>query len=240
MIGDMTIDEMKALANKHFGNWKNQFEAPKIIDTPPVNGFKIKEIKVFPEKDYTECTINIGFSPFNNINSDEDEIVAVLNYILAGSALTSRMGIELRDKQGLIYGIKSELWKRSDKIGYWKFNTKTGPQNVEKVITGIFKEIKKLFDDGITDTEIESAKNRQLGLLPFYVETPDDAAQIAFNAMKEKEPFDHFDHKAERILKITKDDIMRIAKKYLTIDNFIIVVDGPIEENSLDHLTGTL
>ena len=240
MVGDMTIDEMKALANKHFGNWKNQIEAPKIIDTPPVNGFKIKEIKVFPEKDYTECTINIGFSPFNNINSDEDEIVAVLNYILAGSALTSRMGIELRDKQGLIYGIKSELWKRSDKIGYWKFNTKTGPQNVEKVITGIFKEIKKLFDDGITDTEIESAKNRQLGLLPFYVETPDDAAQIAFDAMKEKEPFDHFDHKAERILKITKDDVMRSAKKYLTIDNFIIVVDGPIEENSLDHLTGTL
>ncbi|NCS88486.1 MAG: hypothetical protein AUK34_06250 [Ignavibacteria bacterium CG2_30_36_16] len=240
MVGDMTIDEMKALANKHFGNWKNQIEAPKIIDTPPVNGFKIKEIKVFPEKDYTECTINIGFSPFNNINSDEDEIVAVLNYILAGSALTSRMGIELRDKQGLIYGIKSELWKRSDKIGYWKFNTKTGPQNVEKVITGIFKEIKKLFDDGITDTELESAKNRQLGLLPFYVETPDDAAQIAFDAMKEKEPFDHFDHKAERILKITKDDIMRIAKKYLTIDNFIIVVDGPIEENSLDHLTGKL
>lgn len=240
MVGDMTINEMKDLANKHFGNWQSESEAPKIFDTPPVSEIKIREIKVFPEKDYTECTINLGFSPFNNIDSDEDEIVAVLNYILAGSALTSRMGIELRDKQGLIYGIKSELWKRSDKIGYWKFNTKTGPQNVEKVITGIFKEIKKFFDGGITDEELESAKNRQLGLLPFYVETPDDAAQIAFNAMKDKEPFDQFDRKAGRILKITKDDVMRIAKKYLTVDNFIIVVDGPIEENSLDHLTGAL
>ncbi len=236
MVGDMTIDEMKSLANKHFGNWSSDSDAPEIINTPPVKEVKMKEIKVFPEKDYTECTINIGFTPFNNIDSNEDEIVSVLNYILAGSALTSRMGIELRDKQGLIYGIKSELWKRSDKIGYWKFNTKTGPQNVEKVISGIYSEINKLFDGGITDEELSAAKNRQLGLLPFYIETPDDAAQIAFNAMKDNEPFDQFDKKAERILKISKEDVMRVARKYLTIDNYVIVVDGPIEENSLDHL----
>ncbi|MBZ0199930.1 MAG: insulinase family protein, partial [Ignavibacteriaceae bacterium] len=236
MVGDMTVDEMKVLANKYFGNWSSDSDAPEMINTPPVKEVKMKEIKVFPEKDYTECTINIGFSPFNNIAPDEDEIVAVLNYILAGSALTSRMGIELRDKQGLIYGIKSELWKRSDKIGYWKFNTKTAPQNVEKVITGIFKEINKLFDGNITDEELSSAKNRQLGLLPFYVETPDDAAQIVFNAMRDNESFDQFDNKAERIVKISKEDVMRIAHKYLTVDNYIIVVDGPIEENSLDHL----
>jgi len=240
MVGDMKSEEMKNLADQYFGNWKNNNDPVSIPEIIPVKEYNKKEIKVFPEKDYTECTVNVGFAPYNNIDPSEDETVAVLNYILAQSTLTSRMGLELRDKQGLIYGIKSELWYKSDNIGYWKFNTKTGPQNTEKVIRGIFSEIRKLLKDGITDDELNAAKQRQIGLLPFYMETPDDAASIAFDLIRDKKPFDFFDKKAERILSVTKDDVMRIAKKYFTLDRFMVVVDGPIEENSLDHLLNEL
>jgi zinc protease len=240
MVGDMKPEEMKDLANKYFGKWESDEDPVTIPMVKPVKELKKKEIKVFPEKDYTECTINIGFAPYNQIDPAEDEIVSVLNYILASSALTSRMGIELRDKQGLIYGIKSELWYKSDNIGYWKFNTKTGPQNTEKVIKGVFSEIRKLLKDGITDEELNAAKQRQLGLLPFYVETPDNAATIAFDMIRDKKPLNFFDNKAQRILSITKDDIMRIARKYFTLDKFMVVVDGPLEENSLDHVLNEL
>jgi predicted Zn-dependent peptidase len=150
------------------------------------------------------------------------------------------MGVELRDKQGLFYGIKSELWVKGDKIGYWKFNTQTAPRNTEKLIIGIFSEIKKLLKDGVTDEELLTAKNKQLGLLPFYVETPDDAASIVFDLLMEKRPLDSFDKKADRIKAITKEDILRIAKKYFTIENFVIAVDGPIEEHSLDSVINEL
>lgn len=240
MIGDMSHDQMKELAEKYFGDWKSGESSFDIPITPPVKELNKKVIKVFPEKDYTECTINIGFAPTNNVESSEAEPLAVMNYILASSALTSRMGIELRDKQGLIYGIKSELWATSDKIGYWKFNTKTAPENTEKVITGIFTEIKKLFEAGVTDEELDAAKQRQLGLLPFRVETPDDVAQIVFDSIREKESFDYFDKKTERIKAVTKDDVVRVAKKYLTLDRFVISVDGPIESDSLNKLSKEL
>ena len=240
MIGDMTPAEMKNLADKYFGNWKKSDAAPVMIEVPKVKSLSKKEIKVFQEKDYSECTINIGFAPFNDIKPEEDEIVAVLNHILAGSALTSRMGIELRDKNGWIYGIKSELWSKSDGIGYWKFNTKTAPKNTENVIKGIFSEIKKLLNDGITETELKEAKTRLIGLLPFYVETPDDASQYVFEMIQNKQPFNFFDKKADRILSITKEDVLRIAKKYFTLDKFVAVVDGPIEENYLDNLINEL
>lgn len=240
MVGDMKPEEMQALADKYFGTWKNDNPVIKVPEILPGKALNGKEIKVFPEKDYSECTINIGFSPYNEIDPSEDEIVSVLNYILAQSTLTSRIGLELRDKQGLIYGIKSELWYKSDNIGYWKFNTKTGPQNTAKVIKGIFSEIRKLLKDGITDQELEGAKQRQLGLLPFYIETPDDAASIIFDLIRDKKPMDFFDKKAQRILAITKDDVMRIAKKYFTLDRFMVVVDGPIESNSLDYLLDEL
>jgi zinc protease len=240
MIGDMTPDQMKDLANKYFGKWTNPSNQLIPNPAPFVKEMSKKLIKVFPEKEYTQCTINIGFAPYNNINPDEAEIVSALNSILASSALTSRMGVELRDKQGLFYGIKSELWVKSDKAGYWKFNTQTAPKNTEKLIKGIFAEIKKLLKDGVTDEELQTVKNKQLGLLPFYVETPDDAASIVFDLLMDKSPLDSFDKKAERIKAFTKEDILRIAKKYFTIDNFVIAVDGPIEEHSLDNVINEL
>ena len=240
MVGDMTPESMKELADKYFGSWKKSVSAPEILQTPKVKVLTKKEIKIFTEKDYSECTINVGFAPYNDVKPEEEEIVAVLNHILAGSALTSRMGIELRDKQGLIYGIKSELWSKSDGIGYWKFNTKTGPKNTEKVIKGIFNEIKKLISEGVSDTELDQAKQRLIGLLPFYVETPDDASQFVFEMIQNKQPFNFFDEKAKRIITVTKEDVLRIAKKYFTLDKFIVVVDGPIEENSLDNLMNEL
>jgi zinc protease len=240
MVGDMTPEQMRDLANKYFGKWAVPTE--KLTMAPPasVKEMKKKIIKVFPEKEYTQCTINIGFTPYNNIDPNEVEIVSALNSILASSALTSRMGIELRDKQGLFYGIKSELWVKGDKVGYWKFNTQTAPKNTEKLIKGIFAEIKKLLKDGVTDEELQTVKTKQLGLLPFYVETPDDAASIVFDLLMDKRSLDSFDKKADRIKAVSKEDIQRIAKKYFTIDNFVIAVDGPIDEHSLDNVINEL
>ena len=240
IVGDMTPEQMKDLANKYFGKWTDPSDHLSIAPPPKVKEMSKKEIKVFPEKEYTQCTINIGFAPYNNIDPNESEIVGALNSILASSALTSRMGIELRDKQGLFYGIKSELWVKGDKVGYWKFNTQTAPKNTEKLIKGIFSEIKKLLKDGVTDEELQTVKTKQLGLLPFYVETPDDAASIVFDLLISKQPLDSFDKKADRIKAITKEDILRVAKKYFTVDNFVIAVDGPIEEHSLDNVANEL
>ena len=240
MVGNYTPAEMKNLAEKHFGSWESIGSELSPLAISPVTELKEKIIKVFSEKDYTECTINVGYKPFDDISKDDEEAVRILNYILASSALTSRIGVELRDKQGLIYGIKSELWSTRENIGYWKFNTKTGPENVEKVITGIFSEINKLLAEGVTEEEMIGAKKRLLGLLPLSIETPDDIASRVFELIRDKESFEYFDKRAERILAVTEADVMRIAKKYLTTDNFIIVIDGPLEENSLDGLTNRL
>jgi predicted Zn-dependent peptidase len=76
--------------------------------------------------------------------------------------------------------------------------------------------------------------------LPFFVETPDDVASRVFELLLDRKPFNYYDKKAERIQKVTKEDVMRISKKYFTLDRYVIVVDGPIEEHSLDNLVEQL
>lgn len=236
ILGNYSHKELLKIAEKYFSDFRSTKSLPDYKVMPKVKPLDGKEIKVFTEKDYTQCTINIGFSPFNDIPVEEEDAVNVLNYIIASSTLTSRIGINLRDKQGLIYGIKSELWSTTDGIGYWKFNTKTAPENVDKVIKGIFSEIKNLIENGITDEELRAAKVRLLSLLPLYVETPDDIASRVFELIQDNKPLDYFDKKAYRILNVSKEDVIRLAKKYFTLDRFIIVIDGPIEQKNVSNL----
>jgi predicted Zn-dependent peptidase len=72
--------------------------------------------------------------------------------------------------------------------------------------------------------------------LPLYVETPDDIASRVFELITDQKPIDYFDKKADRIMKVTKEDVVRLAKKYFTLDRFIIVIDGPIEQKDVDGL----
>ncbi len=240
MVGDMTHKEMIALANKQFGAWKVESPAPAIAPFPNALPLTGREIKAFVDKEYTESTINIGFAPLNDIDAISEETMSVMNTILAGSVLTSRMGQELRDKKGYIYGLKSQLWNAGEHVGYWKMQTKTAPKNTQPVIAGIFSEIEKFQKFGITDSELVYAKGRLLGMIPFYVETPDDIASKAFEMMRNKQSFDTFDKTADRLLAVTKDDVLAASKKIFTLDRFVIVVDGPLEQKAFDGLLGTL
>lgn len=87
---------------------------------------------------------------------------------------------------------------------------------------------------------IQKCKKRMLSLLPLYVETPDDIATRVFELIQEDKPLDYFDKKADRILKVTKEDVVRLAKKYFTLDRFVIVVDGPIEQKELENFIDEL
>lgn len=231
MVGDMSHGDMRKLADKYFGKWKANAAPPETKPVPPAPELYGKDVRVFTDSDYTEATINIGFAPFNDIPDSIEEAVDILNYILASSALTSRVGIELREKRGMIYGIRSELWEKGDQVGYWKFNTKTAPGNVDSVVAGIFREIKKLLEYGVADSELVRAKLHFLGLLPFYIETPDDVASRTFDMLRDKKPLDFFDKRADRILAVTKDDILSVARKFFTIDRFVIVIDGPVDQS---------
>lgn len=236
VAGDMNHKDLLNFAEKYFGKWKPiESVSPKAI-IPPVENLTKKELIVFPDNDYTECTVNVGFAPSNDIAGNTRETVDVLNYILASGNLTSRLYTELRDKRGLIYGLGSQLWSTSDKIGYWKFQTKTSPKNTEEVIKIIFSEIRKILQSDITDEELATAKRRLLGLLAFRIETPEDIVSTVYNMVLNSEPLNFFDKKADRISRVTKDDVYLAAKKYLTPERFIIIIDGPVNEKTFEGL----
>jgi len=236
VVGDFDRDWIEKKLNATLGSWRKESRDPMLpfekID--PIEG---RKVMVFSNPEYRQCRVDIAFNPVSGgiMESNPDlEAISLLEYILCGSSLTSRMGVELRDKQGLSYGVKSNLWIR-ESGGYWNIRTNTDKTRVVRMIRGMFDEIRKVQEDGVTAEELEKAKARKIGLLSLYVRTPDDTGYIIYDQLKTGRPIDYFDRKRERIMAVTLDDVKAAANRYLDTENYIIGVSGDLDEDALDE-----
>ncbi|MBU4445688.1 insulinase family protein [bacterium] len=235
-VGDFDKQWIREKLNKTLGQWVKK-SGDEFLPFTRIKPIKGKTVYVFPNPEYKQCRVDIAFNPNEGgIMSDNPDLdaIRILENILCGSSLTSRMGVELRDKQGLSYGIESNLWIR-DQGGYWNIRTKLDKKNLTKMIHGIFNEIEKVQKEGITAEELNKAKSRRIALLPLATRTPDDVGHIVFNQLQKHRPLDYFDKKRERIMAVTMEDVQRVANKYLDVNNYIIAVSGNLAEDALDE-----
>lgn len=236
VVGDFDKDWIEKKLNATLGGWRKESGDP-MLPFGRIEAIEGRMVIVFSNPEYRQCRVDIAFNPVPGgiMESNPDmEAIGILEYILCGSSLTSRMGVELRDRQGLSYGIKSNLWVREEG-GYWNIRTNTDKTRVARMIRGIFDEIRKVQEDGVTAEELENAKARKIGLLGMYVRTPDDAGYLVYDQLKTGKPIDHFDTRRERIMAVTLDDVRAAANRYLDTENYIIAVSGDLDEDALDE-----
>ncbi len=236
VVGDCDRQTLADKLNASVGSWvkPSQDTWESFEEMQAIEG---RHFHIYGNPEYKQVRLDIAFNPVvGGIIRDNPDLEALrlLEYILCGSTLTSRMGVKLRDEQGLCYGINSELWVR-DHGGYWKIKTDVDKDNLKRMLKGMLDEIKLVQEEGITEKELLEAKTRKIGLLPMYITTPDDIGVTVYNALRQRKPLDHFDNRKERILAVTAEDVQRVANKYLDTENYIIGVSGNISEDVLDE-----
>ena len=161
---------------------------------------------------------------------DDDGLAfTVLNTILGSGGLSSRLFVELRDKQGLAYHVRSSL-EHYQHAGLFSLYIGTEPSNTEKCLKGFQEEVDKLINIPVPADELADAKANLLGRRSVFLETAlQQSAYIGSNVAQGRN-LDELQRLPERIAAITANDIQRIASTYLTKPSVISAV-GPS-----DHL----
>jgi len=232
VVGDFELDWIKEKLNKDFGSWEKPSN-DKMLGFKEIKPVTQRKISVVPIPEGKQCRVDIGFNPVKGgIKTGNPDIPALelLEHILCGSTLTSRMGVELRDNRGLCYGIRSNMWIRPEG-GYWNIRTNTDADNVKEMVSGMLEQIELVQKEGVTQEELDKAKFRKISLLALQVRTPDDIGGLVFNLIRNGQPLDDFDHSAEKIMAVSLEDVKRVANKYLDTENYIMSVSGNIEED---------
>ena len=159
------------------------------------------------------------------VESNEYPAIALLNTILGSSGLSSRLFLELRDKKGLAYTVRS-AYRSFGKSALFHIYIGTEPKNIEVSLAGFKEEIDKIKTILVESDELESAKNNILGRQQVVTETNAQQANLFGHYAILGLGFDFQSVIAERIKTVTSEMIMDVANKYLD-DKYVITMIKP-------------
>ncbi|MCD6113416.1 MAG: insulinase family protein [Bacteroidales bacterium] len=157
-VGKIEFKKLIFLVEKYFGDLPQTYgdnKRKKFLDYKPVNKSIIKR------NHQSHCIIgNIAYS----IKDDRRIPLALLNNILGGISLNSRLNIGLREKHGIAYNIESDYIAYSD-TGFFSVYLGTKPDLLEKSIELVYKEFDKLKEKKLGTLQLRNAKQQFIGQL---------------------------------------------------------------------------
>lgn len=216
--GDITGDELKEILDQIFKGLPQSKKAHKEIAFKPRTGAYLYN------KDIPQTIIEMSYPAFDR--NDPDYYAAqIFNYIFGGGGFGSRLMEEVREKQGLTYGIYSSM-SFLDQAQNFSISTSTQNDKVGTVIDIINKEIVKITDTSVGDDELQNAKDYLTGSVPLALTSTDKIAGTALGMLRNKRPIDYLDAYAEKINAVMAEDIQRVAKRILRQDKQTTILVG--------------
>jgi zinc protease len=156
VVGDFDPDAATKLVGEALAGWKASVPFAR-VPRPAVSPNGGTEKIETPDK---ANAVYVAMLPLPVGDADPAYApLAVGNYVLGAAPLASRLSNRVRGKDGLSYGVGSQLSGSAvDKSGMFLVFAITNPANIDKVDAAIGEEVKKFLADGVTETELGEAK----------------------------------------------------------------------------------
>lgn len=219
VVGDIDSEITKNLLEKHFGNLINEPKEAEGLIKPLLEKDKVVTIE---KEDANQAQIIQGWI-FPSILSADYPAISLLNTILGSSGLSSRLFLELREKQGLAYTVRSSY--ETYKLGA-SFSVYIGsePKNIKTCLEGFKKEIEKIKNEIISEEELEDAKNNIIGKRQFFTET--NILQASLIGLYESEGlgYDYEEKLIQNIQAVTKEKLQEVAQKYFNTPKVLSIL----------------
>lgn len=208
-VGDIEAAQVKTVLNKFFNDIDNSNIQGKTISKPELKEAKTVEII---KSDAQQAQIIQGWI-LPTFKSEDYPALLVLNVILGSAGLSSRLFLELREKKGLAYHVRSS-YETNEECANFSIYIATEPKNVEICLEGFKTEINKLKETQVNEIELENAKSNFIGKQQFVTETNSQQVnQLAYFGIMNL-GFDFQEKVIERVKQVTPKQIQDCAIKY--------------------------
>lgn len=216
VAGDINIDKMVSLFDKHLGKLKRKSSYSPPNPPPPPN----EPIETTLHRKKEQAHIALGFLGVSNNHKDRFAL-AVLMSVMSGQG--GRLFVDLRDKMHLAYAIQG-FHMEGIGTGSIGFYIATSQRNIEIAVKALKDQVSKLVRKGITTKELQRAKRYIIG--SFEIELSNNS-NIAYQvALSELYGLGHLSHRhyAKKIEKVTADQVRKIATRYLDLNRSVLSI----------------
>ncbi len=223
VVGNVDAKATEALVKQYFGDWEKGKVPSFDYETPAKPDQTTIALVDRPQS----VQSNIIISNLAEIKTGDDDVVpaTVMNRILGGGS-ASRLFMNLREDKGYTYGAYSSLNPSFDLIGSFTANAEVRNEVTDSAIYQFLYEFNQIRSELVTDEELADAKNFLAGSFGRQLESPATVAQFALNTAIYGLPEDYYATYLQKIEAVTKDDVQKMALKYIQPKNAYITIVG--------------
>ncbi|HAV77490.1 MAG TPA: insulinase family protein [Anaerolineae bacterium] len=224
VVGAVKAEEAVRQVKRALGGWqvKGQKETLEIPEAKLLKRTVRKHHKIAGK---SQSDIVVGTN--GPRRRDAEFMAASLgNNILGQFGMMGRIGDSVREKAGLAYYAYSSL-NAGIGPGSWEVSAGISPTNVDKAINLIVDELKRFVAKGVTAEELSDSKANFIGRLPLSLESNGGVAGALLNIERHDLGFDYYLRYADLVNEVTREDVLRTARKFFDSDKLAIAVAGP-------------
>lgn len=230
-VGDISPQQAKELAEKTFGKWTGvKLTLPNIAD---VNNPEKTEIDFIDLPTAVQGELRVGNLIKNPMNGSDYHAGLLANQILGGGS-DSKLFLNLREKHGFTYGSYSSIGSGRFQ-NLFSTNAAVRTEKVDSAMGEMIAEINNMRNGNFSDEDLKIAKAKYNGSFALRMEDPSITATYASNILINNLPKDFYRTYLQKINAVTKQDIVRVSKDFMSTDRSRIIVVGN-ESKIVPHL----
>ncbi|HLK62924.1 MAG TPA: pitrilysin family protein [Bryobacteraceae bacterium] len=221
VVGDVTPAQLLPKLKEAFASWKKTDLQPAMPGNPALT--EQARVLLVNRPNSVQTNLLMGNLAIDRRSPDYVTFV-VMNEIL-GAGPTARLFNNLREDKGYTYGAYSSFAAQTYP-GPWRASSEVRTDVTEGAMKEFFNEFKRMRDEKIPAAELEEKKRSVVARFALSLESPQQLLVYAHERKFYGLPDDYWDTYPAKISAVTADDVQRVAKKYLNLDDIQIVAVG--------------
>ena len=185
----------------------------------PSNAVQVKRIspekrpaqRITEDKDLYQKHVILGTWGYDSFNENKTTLF-LLNNMLGGPGMNSRLNLSLREKSGLVYNVESNLTSYTD-TGVFSIYFGCDPKQVEKCISLVNKELKSFREKILTSSQLNTAKKQLKGQLGVLCENRENLCLGMGKSFLHRNKYDSLQDIYQKIDHITAKQLLDTANE---------------------------
>jgi zinc protease len=218
VVGDIDPATLGRLLDRTFGGLPAKSSLVPIPDIEPARPPQ----REFIALDVPQTVVTFG-GPGIRRNDPAFMAAFVVNHILGGGSLSSRLYREVREKRGLAYSIYDQLlWM--DHSAMFVGNTATRADRAGETVDAVTREVRRIAEEGPTQQELDEAKSYLKGSRLLSLDTSSKLASALLQYQLDHLPIDYLERRNALVDAVTLEDAKQAAQRLWTHGLLTVIV----------------